>query len=79
MTTIEAMISDSIKELIGMLHEASEEARDGNEFSIGRKMGLVAPISVLQDQAKTFGVSPSSLSLPEEDIVQIIVREYGDS
>lgn len=68
MSALQSMVSDSVKELTGLLLEASKEAEGGDAFAIGRKMGLLEALSLLQQQARAFGIPLAELSLPEEDI-----------
>jgi hypothetical protein len=68
MNAVQSMVSDSVKELTALLLEASKEAEGGDGFAIGRKMGLLEALSLLQQQARAFGIPLANLSLPEKDV-----------
>lgn len=71
------MVSDSMKEAMLLLRETAREAQDGSDFLSGKKMGILAVLSILQHEARSFGIAPGDVSLPDEDIVDLILREYG--
>ena len=71
---VELMLSDSVKELLKLLQESCKRSRDGGEFEAGHKMGLVDALTVLQEEARSFGIEADRIALPSEDILTIALR-----
>lgn len=70
------MLSDSMKEAITLLYRTADEAQSGNDFLSGKKMGILSVIAIIQNEAKSFGIDPKKISLPDEDIIELILRKY---
>lgn len=71
----ELLIRDWAVELLRLIEQAKSEAAAGDDFANGRKFGLAEALSLLQQEAQSFGVDPAQLGLPKDDAMTVALRE----
>ena len=69
------LIRDWSTELLRLIAEAKTAAAAGDDFEKGRKFGLGEALSLLQQQAVSFGLDGHELGLPSEDGATIALRD----
>lgn len=69
------LIRDWSTEIIRLIEEAKTQASAGDDFAKGRKFGLGEALSLLQQEAVSFGLDASSLGLPSEDGMTIALKD----
>ena len=69
------LIKDWSTELVRLIEEAKADAAAGDDFAKGRKFRLGEALSLLQQEARTFGLNASTLGLPVEDGMTIALKD----
>ena len=69
------LIRDWSTELIRLIEEAKADAAASDDFAKGRKFGLGEALSLLQQEAVSFGLDAAALGLPSEDGVTIALKD----
>ena len=65
----DSLFENYLKDLVFLILELTEEPPgEGDEFSSGRHAGLFEVVSLMQHQADAFGISRSSIGLPQADL-----------
>lgn len=69
------LIRDWTYELLLLIEQARAEAANDDGFTLGRTFGLAEALSLMQQQAQSFGFEAAELGLPEEDAMIPSLRE----
>ncbi|QNP43748.1 hypothetical protein H9L15_03535 [Sphingomonas daechungensis] len=58
------LLKDWSTELVRLIDEDKSDAAAGDDFAKGRKFGLGEALSLLQQEARAFGIDAASIGLP---------------
>jgi hypothetical protein len=65
------LIRDWACELVLLIEESKAEAAPGDAFAEGRRFGMAEALSLLQQEAQSFGIDQAALGLPAEDAMTL--------